>query len=156
MRKECEICGIRKNVQIHHINDESEMSLCADCYQYLMDRAKPDPILRDWDNGTQIISLFVTTGTRKNTLVGFNIVDKYRDMQKGVSFAPSYDQIVSFLMALDVSQGKSKKGDEKFWLDVAYNALMALSKRDGDYDGMRKIIGEKQKSDGLDKKKNFF
>jgi len=162
MSQKCEICGATENIQKYYASYEPEIMqlLCMDCYRYCSDKAihkaAHNPILRDWDNKTQIISLFVTKGARKNTLVGFNIVDKYRDMQKGISFTPSYDQIVSFLMALDVSQGKSKKGDEKFWLDVAYNALIALSKRDEWYDGMLGVIREKRESEDLDKKINFF
>lgn len=115
----------------------------------------PIVILREWDNRMQITNLFVTSGARKNTLVGFNIKDKYGD-QRGISFTPSYDQINSFLSALDVSQSKSKKGDEKFWLDVAYNALMALSKRDEGYGAMLGAIRKKLKCEELDKKINFF
>lgn len=116
----------------------------------------PIAILKEWDNRTQIIGLFMKMGARKNTLIGFNIKDKYRDTQKDISFTPSYDQINSFLSALDMAQSKSKKGDEKFWLDVAYNALMALSKRDEEYDNVLGAIRKKLKCEELDKRINFF
>lgn len=115
----------------------------------------PAVILREWDNRTQITSLFVTSGARKNTLVGFNIKDKYGG-QKGISFTPSYDQINSFLSALDMGQSKSKKGDEKFWLNIVYNALMALSKRDEGYNDMLEAIRNKLKCEEVDRKINFF
>lgn len=118
--------------------------------------SKKITILKEWENQTQIIGMFITTGQRNNPLAGFNIEDKYRNAYRGISFTPSYDQIISFLTLLDVGQSKSKKGDEKFWLNVTYNALMALSKRDNEYDGMLGVIREKLKNKELDKKINFF
>ena len=110
-------------------------------------------VLEEWNNGTQTTGLFIKKGSRKNTLVGFNIRDEHPSTYRGVSFVPSYKQIIGFLSALDIWQFKFKKGDEEFWLEVALNALIALSKRDDEYDDMLAVIREKLKSNGLDKKR---
>ena len=106
-----------------------------------------------WENKTQIIDLFAKKGQRGNTLVGLNIMDK--QSANSVSFCPSYDQVSNLLAALDVFQCKPKKGDEKFWLNVVQNGLLALSKRDIWYDNMLGAITKKIHSGDLDRKHTF-
>ena len=113
-------------------------------------------VLEEWSNRKQTTELFIKKGSRKNTLVGFNIKDEHPSTYKGVSFAPTYRQIIAFLAALDIWQFKFQKGDEQFWLEVALNALIALSKRDNEYDDMLAVIRKKLKSKELDKKREVF
>ncbi len=113
-------------------------------------------VLEEWNNGMQTTELFIKKGSRGNVLVGLNIRDEHPSTYKGVSFAPSYKQITSLLAALDIWQFKFKKGDEMFWLDVAFNALMALSKRDDEYNDMLAEINKKRKSKELDKRREVY
>lgn len=103
-------------------------------------------IFENWENKTQVINLFVRRTNRKNCLVGFHIKNKFKNqINKNITFTPSYNQLLSFLSELDNWQSEPVKGDVDFWLELAHMALRSLARRDEKYDIMFKIIDEKLK-----------